>query len=706
MGPGNILGVVRRHLSNAISASIKMDIMAPNKASDPSSPPVAGSPGRSTLGPAANCDNLQLQFNTALSSLSAEFPKPSSLRSRIRSQLTLVNMLALGLLVSYGVAFVLSLRGRWFNPLWSTDDATQQTYPLYDALYPNIFKDDLVSEVMRGCLPPLHYWVSYGITLLTGDPIMTGHWVMLLQVSLALGFLFFAVKRFSSIAPAALSVIWLMHSRNTMQRMTGGLPRGWTPAIFAAFLYFVSSKHSSRGHWGALVTIFLAAMLNPPGALIVGVAYGLILAWRWLSSRTGAERVSATRTILRALAVAPLFVVVALAVVQRPAHIGQMVSFSEASQMPEFARPLGRFPFLPLRPAFEELKIFGFQAFIGRLYRPNPFWRDNIWWLVPTSLLSLAALGLGKKRRTIIPVEIALFGLASLTTYTLSRAIAFKLFVPDRHLQIPMVIFMVSAFTIAIWRLMVRRSSLNAKGADISESSLRRCWPAILAYCALGGVVYACSGNGLQGDANFNYPSNKRGRMYEWVRNNTSDDALIACHPTHCDGMQLFGVRRALVTTETSHPFYPRYNLEMRRRSEVSLRAHYAQSLDELVTLLQPEGVTHFIFRRADFRSDNLPRQSYFPPLDRLVKNLVKRPTSSFVFFELPKELDAARYPYVKFIDDTSIIVDIKALAEFLRVQRGWSPPQASLSASIERHARRVGERFLASNSEVGRLRR
>ncbi len=698
--------------SNSRGAAIKTDFMAPNKASDPSSPPVTGSTGRSTLSPAANSDRLEVPFNAAKSSLCAgPPPKHYNLRTRITSQLTLVNTLALGLLLAYGVAFISSLRGRWFNPLWSTDDATQQTYPLYDALYPNIFKNDLISEVMRGCLPPLHYWVSYGITLLTGDPIMTGHWVMLVQVALALGFLFFAVKRFSSFAPAAVSVIWLMHSRNTMQRMTGGLPRGWTPAIFAAFLYFVSSKHPSRGHWGALATILLAAMLNPPGALIVGVAYGFILAWRWLSAQSGPQRVREAQTILRSLAVAPLFIIVALAVVQRPAHIGQMVSFSEASQMPEFARPLGRFPFLPLRPALEELKIFGYQAFIGRLYRPHPFWSRNIWWLVPALLIALAALGIGRKRRATIPMEIALFGLASITTYVLSRALAFKLFVPDRHLQIPMVIFMISAFTIGLWRLMVRSAAINAKWGNISESALKRCWPALLAYCALGVVVYACSGNGLQGDANFNFPSNKRGRMYEWVRNNTSDDALIACHPTHCDGMQLFGVRRALVTTETSHPFYPRYNLEMRRRSEVSLRAHYAESLDELVTLLQPEGVTHFIFRRADFRSENLARQTYFPPLDRLVKNLVKRPNNRFVFHELPKDLDFANYPYVKFIDDISIIIDIKELADYLRMQRGWSPPQASLSASIERHARRMGvversETFVASNSAAGRLRR
>lgn len=593
------------------------------------------------------------------------------------SSCTAAGVLSFVLLVAYGVAFVKSLNGRWFNPLWTTDDATQQTYPLYDALYPELFQDDLVTEVMRGCLPTLHYWLSYGVTVLTQNPILTGHWVMLLQVALALGFFFAAVRALSSNVPAMVAVIWLLHSRNTMQRMTGGLPRGWTPAIFSAFLFFTATKN----HAGALATIVLGAMLNPPGALIVGAAYGLILLWRWWSA-TGVQRIAARSRVLRSIAIAPLFMVVALLVVQRPPHIGQMVSFSEASQMPEFSRPHGRFPFLPLRPVMEELSMFGFQAFIGRLYRPAEFWRQNIWWMVPAALGAIALIG-GLRRRRTLPSELVLFGVASLITYSLARLFAFRLFVPDRHLQIPMVVFMVAAFTIGLWRLCLRRTAVYSEGP---ESSLRRSWPALTALGCLGAVVYQCSGTGLQGDANFNYPSTKRGRMYEWVRQNTPQDALVACHPTHCDGMQLFGVRRALVTTETSHPFYPRYNLEMRRRSDVSLRAHYAESLEEVVSLLQPEGVTHFVFRRADFRPENLKRQSYFPPLDKVVKNLVKRPSGQFAFNQLPKQLEPVSHPYVVFVDDVSIIIDVKVLAEHLR-SRGWTPPQASLAASMQRHA-------------------
>lgn len=622
---------------------------------------------------------------------------PGTVLSRMRRIATIPRVLACLALAAYTIAFLNSLQGRWFNRIWTTDDATQQTFPLYDALYPGRFDNDLIAEVMRGCLPPVHYWVSFLTTLATKDPIMTGHWIMLLQVGLSVVFLFLAVRKFSynCAVPGFLAVLWLLHSRNTMQRMTGGLPRGWTPAIFGAFLYFAASKN----HWGCMLTIVVASMLNPPGAMIIGVAYGFLLLYRFISSR-GEERLRARKVLLQSVAFAPLFVLVALWVVQRPPHIGQMVSFSEASRMPEFQRPLGRFPFLPLRSILSEYKMFGIQAFIGRLFRPPLFFREIMWWAVPLSLLGIAILG-ALKKRIVLPAELLLFGFAASCTYLLSRLLAFRLFVPDRHLQIPMVFFLIGAFTVGIWRLCFKRDAVGQR-AHVPIESLRNCWRALICLSGVGVVVFMCSGDGLNGDANFNYHHKKRGGMYAWLRDNTPSDALVACHPTHCDGVQLFAARRALVTTETSQPFYPRYNLEMRRRSELSLRAQYATSLEELVLLLAPEGVTHFVFRRSEFRPENLTKATYFPPLDRVVKEITSRRAEEFIFWSLPRTgLDKENFPFVVFVDNSSIIIDIKALTIYLK-NRGWSPPQDTVHASIERHKRRIEDAVVVARLRSG----
>jgi hypothetical protein len=600
-------------------------------------------------------------------------------RSWWREELTVVNLVSGALLIAYIAAFVGSLQGRWFHPLWTTDDATQQVYPFFDALYPDRFQDDLISEVMRGCLPPIHYWLGYGITLLTRNPIMTGHWMMLIQVSFAVCFLFAAVRRWSATAPALLSVLWLLHTRDTMQRLSGGLPRGWTPAIFAAFLYCVSAKR----HKAALAVILAAIMLNPPAAVIVGVAYGAILLWR-----ATFERGDARRALVSSLVLAPLFVAVAFYVVQRPAAVGQMVSFEEATSMPEFQKPDGRFPFLPLLPVEQEMRAFSLQAFVSRLNPTDAEWKEMIVPFAGALIAGVVCVGL-VRRRSVIPIELGLFAIAALCTYTLSRVFAFKLFVPDRHLQIPMVFFWVPALSVGLWRALHAGSSDDSRAVGSPrDTAARFAWLPGLGFVALGLFVAQGTGLGLRGDANFNYPAWKRGEMYSWIRDNTAPSALIACHPTHCDGVQLFAERRAFVTTETSQPFYPRYNLEMRRRSEISLRAQYAETLQELVMLLEPEGISHFVFRRKDFYPEALRQATYFPPLNTVVRELVTRPSGKFAFNELKKEMDTAKYPFIVHIDAVSVIVDIPSLSSYLR-QQGWVAPQSTLNSSVQRHAAR-----------------
>lgn len=598
-----------------------------------------------------------------------------------RQEFSLANVLSCLLLVGYAVAFVRSLGGRWFSPEWTTDDATQQTYPFFDALYPDRFDNDLVSEAMRGSLPPLHYWLGYGITKITQSPIMTGHWMMLIQVGLACCFLFAAIRRSSATTPALLAVTWLLHSRHTIQRMTGGLPRGWTPAIFAAFLYFsMSGKHRAT-----LVVIALAVLLNPPGALIVGVAYGLVLVWRSYGGQ-GNARYLARGRLKGALALVPLFALMTFLVVERPPEIGQMVSLEEASRMPEFSRPRGRFPFLPLRPASEELEMFGWQAFLSRMNRASPFWRENTDVMVIGGLALIGAVGL-RRRRAVFPHEVVLFGVASLITYSLSRLVAFKLFVPDRHIQIPMVFVFISLCCVGTWRALHNYGTTEFKSnSSQSDSRLRHAWASLVGLVLVGFLVWEGSGAGLAGNANFNYPISKRGGYYEWLRAHAPEDALVACHPTHCDGVQLLAERKAFVTTETSHPFYPRYNSEMRRRSELALRAQFSESLEGLVTLLEPEGITYFVFRRADFLPGALPKVTFFPPLDVLAKQLAARPSGKFVYYELSDERNSVKYPFVTFADSFSVVVDVRALSAYLR-DKGWARPQSSLHSSMERHA-------------------
>jgi hypothetical protein len=182
--------------------------------------------------------------------------------------------------------------------------------------------------------------------------------------------------------------------------------------------------------------------------------------------------------------------------------------------------------------------------------------------------------------------------------------------------------------------------------------------------------VFAGSGKGLNGTLNFNYPSDKKGRVFEWIRGNTPEDALIAGHPTHIDGVQLFGARKGYVTTETTHPFYTRYYAEMKRRNEVVLRAHYSASLEELLAVLEPEGIDYFVFRRGDFYPQVLPKLTFFPPFEGLMKELTSRPAEMYAYRQLPEQVDLQQYPFMPYKDRLSAVVDVEALKTYLQAKR------------------------------------
>ncbi len=588
-----------------------------------------------------------------------------------RRELTLVNALAAVVCFGYAYLFFNSISNFWFHKDWTTDDALQQVYPFHEVQYPGLFAGDIVTEVMKGYLAPLHYWVCYGVTMLTGDPIMMSHWVMLFQIVLTVGFLFVAVRSAAGTAPALIAVAWLLHDRNLMQRLTAGLPRGWSAVVISAFLCFVL-----RGNYRAvLATILAGCLLNPPATLGVALAYGILLVWRAVVEK-GESRLVWRRRLLTYLAVSPLFALVTLAVVQRPPTIGQMVSFEEASQMPEFSRPRGRFPFVPLNPAGDEVRVVGLEAFVNRFHNPGAHLRAYIPHIVLGSLALLALVG-AARRRIVVPAEIMAYGAGALGVYFLSRLLAFRLYVPNRHLQIPMAIFFIAAFCIACWKTFHRGEPASLEAArSLRDTRLRFSWGSALALAALVGLVALGSGWGLRGAANFNYSADKRGGVFAWIKSNTPLNAVVAGHPTQLDPVFLFGARRGYITTETGHPFYKRYNEEVQRRNEISLRAHWAGSLEELVTILEPEGITHFLFRRSDFTPAGLQQATFFPPLTEVVKELTSKPTGSYAYDKLPKQLDPVQHPYVVFVDGQSLLVDVQALKSYLQ-SKGWTAPKA-----------------------------
>lgn len=568
------------------------------------------------------------------------------------------------LLLIYCVMLVRNLSFGWFNPDVYTDDSYQQIFPFYEVLTPGIFKGDLPYEAMKGYLPPLHYGIGAAITLLTRDPIMTGHWMMLLQILLTAGFLFAAVRSKSAVAPALFAVVWFLHTRHVIQRMTQGLPRGWAAPVLAAFAWLVLTKQ----HRAILALIIVGCFLHPPSTMIVCVAYGMLVVWECLF---GTNKLQAKRKLIELALLAPVAVLLVLAIVKRPPEIGDMVSLTEAESMPSFDRAGGRFPFLPFTPWPEEIARFGFQSILTNFYEPPEGVRDAAPFIILAGLVSLVAVGMfrnrGRKLVTAaaypIPRELGFLGLAILTVYFLSRQFAFRLYVPDRHLQFPLAIFFIVTFSIGIWRAFHRETDPNS----ISNEDFRSAGFSTVGFLFLASFIWLCSRDGLQGTANFNSSRAEDGPVFSWVRSHTPTAALIAGHPTFIDATQLLAVRRAYATTETAHPFYREYFDEMMRRLRNTFRGYYAHDAESFLAAFEPDGVDYVIVKRDHFRRTGIMPKFYFKPLGDEVKELTKNLPGRYFLRRVARKVAAGRVDFVPYQDQETFVVDVAKLRQHQR---------------------------------------
>lgn len=210
-------------------------------------------------------------------------------------------------------------------------------------------------------------------------------------------------------------------------------------------------------------------------------------------------------------------------------------------------------------------------------------------------------------------------------------------------------------------------------GSFVSTQStkLKSAWLSAVAFLVLGVVVVIGTGDGLYGSANFNYSLYKKGKVFAWIKKNTSETALFAGHPSHVDGLPLFGARRTFATTETAHPFYSEYYKEIKRRIIISLKAHYARDLEEVVRLLEPEGIDYFVFSRKRFYPSALEHERYYYPLNALVDELTSRHYTEYAYKQLPKRVNIEAAPYMPFKDAQSAVVDVAKLKEFLGKEQG-----------------------------------
>jgi hypothetical protein len=279
-------------------------------------------------------------------------------------------------------------------------------------------------------------------------------------------------------------------------------------------------------------------------------------------------------------------------------------------------------------------------------------------------------VGMRRKLST-IPAAVYSLGLAAIITYLAARTFAFRLYVPDRHLQSPLAFFLICGFTIGAWRAF-RPRNVSDDALPVTKPSS---WQ-IVAFATIAMLIWSGSRSGLQNSAEFNTWRYKRGGMFEWIRQTTPESAIIASHPTLIDGVQLFGMRKGYVTSETTHPFYLGYYNEMERRIRLALTAYYTRDLAQLVAFMRDEQIDYFAFRHTDFSKKSLASATYYRPFDLLVKELTQtdEATGQYVYHQLRDRRRAGIPSGVRFNDAYALIVEREALAQIVSGESSGEP--------------------------------
>jgi hypothetical protein len=508
------------------------------------------------------------------------------------------------------LVFAVAHRHGLASPFVVNDDVRQQLYWMARWLDPALFPSDLLGDYAAAYVPPglkvLYFAAAKGLGLgpVLFSKLLTGG----LFVALALAFFGLGVRlegRVLGFACAAMA--WTLPF--FLKNISGGLSRSFAAPLLALFL-LAWMRRSDRGM--AVVLLAQAVFIPYIAFLCAGCACLDAFAAR-LTGRPDAP-----------FPVRPwhgLALLVAASLVWSFNHalsasgFGPLVGRAALAAGPEFG-PAGRLDLYPLPNPFFDLIYWPFES-MGLFLDIGLF----------AGILSLVVLlpfvVVGARRAPwprylplLRPAALLLAG--SLMLYVLARAVALKLFVPDRY--ITYTINLLYALGLAV----VLRHAL---AGPLSRAGGRVC----LLLLAVGIGAVRLTDDGL-------YDYRADAALYAAV-DGLPKDALIAGNPELLDNVLTFGRRNVLASFELAHPWSEGYWAMFYPRLAHQAAAYYAKDPETVLEFARAYGVTHLVVREADLTPAAVAKGPLFAPFDDRIRELAGRPGE----FAL---LDGEKFPY------------------------------------------------------------
>jgi hypothetical protein len=446
------------------------------------------------------------------------------------------------------------------------DDAQQHVWWAYQYANPALYPHDEMLRFMSGppCAP-IGYKALYQIFTPHFDAQRFSESVpfvlsaLLMVVALLVGY------RVGGGPAAAIVLGIVITDRYYLDHLQGGFPRSYGLLIMLFAMWALMAR---RLVW--LGVAFLAAGLFYPPALVPPAMCAFVaLGWDTLKTKKLPKD-----WIPLGLMTAAAVVMMLVFMKGLPPEFGPVVTAEQARTMPEF-QPEARAEYFgqgwrdfifenPLsgfgQPMPEVLKFFGLIVLSVVLFR-NFMPREG-WFLLIGSLLSFIA----------------------------AHILIFKMHVPNRHVQYPLVVFRL------IWI-----AALVKPIVDLSTQALRRVpavWNArgpivavILVAVLIGIGTSSIKRMTKELHAKVNQDEEN---AFAFIRS-LPPDVLVAAHPYDADKIPLRTQHSVLAMWETYHPYWMGYYHYIQPRVEASLYATYASDWNDLAKLNTQYGVGVFL---------------------------------------------------------------------------------------------------------------
>ena len=504
---------------------------------------------------------------------------------------------------------------------WQNDDARGFLAPLHRYEPGGGPTYDPVGDDLLLFMPPALRWV-YGVLvprvgLFPAAKIVQGICVGMILVA---GGLLIRNRR-AGLAAGVLLVFLLLRSPYVVDRMGGGLPRGFGFPVLALWAAGAVIR-SERVRFAALL---LGAAVYPSALLLGLVAEGLLAVGqrRWQPSRTWTGRLvrCGVVVLLCGLILWPY-------TATRRERLGRAPTLAEAEADPTFG-PGGRIPILPLRDPVAMVAQYFLEPIQTAGKTPSEALAAPAGRLGTTLALIVLAgmlLLIGLRWSPLEP-SVPVFCATALLLYFAARVLAFRLYEPERFLT----------FGLPVGMALLGATAIGLVGRSLRSAAARGAVRNIAALVVIAGL-WLLAGDGV-GTGGMAITSEPAGGLHAFVRS-LPPDTRVAVHPLDREGMNLalWSGRATTEHAETYCPWVVEHGHVQAERQKDTLRMLYARRREDVLDYCTRERITHILLDRGHYTAE-MPNPDLYEPLTSFLAEWLRDVRAEeLVLWDVPAE--------------------------------------------------------------------